>query len=331
MNTRFKKADKNHIIPADELVMKAYQEEIKSVSFLPIEDNYQEMFQKRIEKLFINGSGVVVIDNNQVIGFLAGYKGDELFGKCKGIYCPPYGHGAVKENRRRIYQELYKFAADMWVKEGYTQHAITLYAQDKETLDTWFWLGFGLRCIDAMREVAPINIGKSDIDIKKVGEADISLLADLQNKHHIYYKNSPIFIPLQEEEPIKYLKEWISKDNHHLWMACRDEKPIGFMKIEPSGERFITEHPVVMNITGAYVDETARKLNVGSSLLGVIQEWLFENKYKLCGVDYESINTIGSNFWNKYFTPYTYSVVRRIDERVINKMDNIEVAFDKEI
>jgi len=316
MSIRFEKVNKNHIIPAVELVMKAYQEEIKSVPFLPIEDNYQEMFHKRIARLFSSGSGVVAIDNNKIIGFLAGYKVDELFGKCKGIYCPLYGHGAVKENRVRIYQELYKYAAEMWVNEGHTQHAITLFDQDKETIDTWFWLGFGLRCIDAMREVAPINIDKIIIDIKKVGEADISLLADLQNKLHNYFISSPIFMPLQDEDPIKYLNKWMSKDNHHLWMACSDEKPIGFMKFEPTGERFITEHPDIMNITGAYIDETARKLNVGTTLLGVIQEWLLENNYKLCGVDYESINSIGSNFWNKYFTPYTYSVVRRIDERV---------------
>lgn len=207
----------------------------------------------------------------------------------------------------------------MWVKEGYTQHAITLYAQDKETIDTWFWLGFGLRCIDAIREVAAINIDKSSIHIKKVGEDDISLLADLQNKLHNYFRSSPTFMTSQEEDPIKYLKEWISKDNHHIWMACSDEKPIGFMKIEASGERFITEHLDVMNITGAYVDENARELNVGTALLGVIQEWLLEYNYKVCGVDYESINTTGSNFWNKYFTPYNYSVVRRIDERVIDK------------
>ncbi len=47
MSIRIEKAEKAHIIPATELVMKAYQEELDSVSFLPIEDNYQEIFQKR--------------------------------------------------------------------------------------------------------------------------------------------------------------------------------------------------------------------------------------------------------------------------------------------
>jgi hypothetical protein len=35
------------------------------------------------------------------------------------------------------------------------------------------------------------------------------------------------------------------------------------------------------------------------------------------GVDFESINPYGSGFWLKYFTAYTCSVVRRIDEGAV--------------
>lgn len=52
-------------------------------------------------------------------------------------------------------------------------------------------------------------------------------------------------------------------------------------------------------------------------MLSAIQKWLLENDYTHCGVDYESFNISGSNFWNKYFTPYTDSFVRRIDERIL--------------
>jgi len=41
--------------------------------------------------------------------------------------------------------------------------------------------------------------------------------------------------------------------------------------------------------------------------------------YTRLGVDYESINPSGSGFWLKYFTAYTHSVVRRIDETAIIK------------
>ena len=36
------------------------------------------------------------------------------------------------------------------------------------------------------------------------------------------------------------------------------------------------------------------------------------------GVDFESINPSAYGFWSKDFNAYTYGVVRRIDESVIN-------------
>lgn len=38
----------------------------------------------------------------------------------------------------------------------------------------------------------------------------------------------------------------------------------------------------------------------------------------MLGLDFESINPTAYVFWTKYFTPYTHSVVRRIDEKIIN-------------
>ena len=317
LNLKFESVNKNHVEVAADLVIDAYREENKVLPYLPAEDNYLNMLRNKMEDLFDNNSGFIAIDDNEVVGFLAGYEIKELWGKCKGIYTPLYGNGAVKKYRQKVYQEMYKHVADYWVKKAFTHHGIALYAQDVATIDNWFWLGFGLRCVDAIRRVAPIKKSNSSICIKKAEKNDIPYLADIENDLHMFFRSSPIFMPRQEEDPIQYLTEWMSNDNHHLWMAYDHEKTLGFMKIEPTGERFITEHSTMMNITGAYVDKSFRQLNIGESLLGEIQLWLLEKDYKLCGVDYESINILGSSFWKKYFTPYTYSLVRRIDERIL--------------
>lgn len=316
MTIKFKKISEDYINEAVDLVIKAHNEERKVIDFLP-EKNYLDMFEKRINNLFENGLGVVTLIDNKLVGFLAGHEIKELWGKCKGIYCPLYGHGAIKRDRKKIYQQLYKKAAQNWVEKGITNHSITLYAQDKETIDTWFWMGFGLRCVDAIREVDRINQEKSEINIKKARLNDVSSLADIDRKHNSYYEESPIFMPVKVKDPISHLTERLSKENHHMWIAYDNERVIGYMRIEPNGESFISEHQDVMNITGAYVEDTYRGKYVGTYLLDRIQQWLIDNKYKLCGVDYESINITGSNFWNKYFTAYTYSLARRIDERII--------------
>lgn len=41
--------------------------------------------------------------------------------------------------------------------------------------------------------------------------------------------------------------------------------------------------------------------------------------YLLLGVDCESFNPTARGFWLKYFTPYTYGLVRRIDDNAIIK------------
>lgn len=309
---------KKYIDAAVDLVLSAYSEEKRSVPFLPAEEEVLRYLQESVKNLFENGEGIVALCDNKLVGFLAGFQVDELFGKCKGIYIPLYGQGAVKEYRSSLYQDLYRHAADLWVKKSYMSHAITCFAHDKETVDTWFWLGFGNRCVDAICEVAPKNTKNSDIIIHKAQQKDISSMANLNKQLTEHLNQSPLFMPRYKENPMEDLSKCLEKNNHHMWVALKDDKPLGYMHIEPSGENFVSEHESVMNIRGAYVLEDERKSGIGAMLLGEIQQWLMQNGYPLCGVDFESFNIVGSRFWTKHFTPYTYSLVRRIDERIVN-------------
>jgi GNAT superfamily N-acetyltransferase len=108
--------------------------------------------------------------------------------------------------------------------------------------------------------------------------------------------------------------DWLSGKNRHEWAAYRNDVPIGFIRLEPTAETFLSDHSSVMNVKGMYVVENERGNGVGTLLLNTVQKWLIQNKYPLCGVDFESINPSGSRFWLKYFNPYTYSLVRKIDE-----------------
>lgn len=259
-------------------------------------EDFFDLLDELIRNLFKQGSGVAAVCDSELIGFLCGFEVQELFGKCKGIYSPIYGHSAVKEHRKDLYQDLYQHAADMWVKKGCVSHAVTFFAHDKQTIDTWFWQGFGLRCIDAIREAVPTNINNPSVLVKKADIAEVSNLANIHRLHNQYYRNSPVFMPKPDIEPVKDLTEWLANDNHHLWVAYCEEEPLGYMRIEPTAETFVSEHKDVMNITGAYVMEKGGRYGIGTALLGTIQQWLFEKGYPLLGVGFEAINTVGSSF-----------------------------------
>ncbi|KAB3532838.1 GNAT family N-acetyltransferase [Alkaliphilus serpentinus] len=296
------------------LVLDAYEEERRAIPYLPEGKELKDILYPPISRLFSKGTGAVALHNGRLIGFIAAYELQRLWGWCKGVYCPLFGHGAIKEDRSKIYQELYKYAAEKWVEKQLTSHAITLHTHDKETIDTWFWLGFGNRCVDSIRKTSTINSQESEgIIIKKIGMDSLYEIVEVEKALNLYLRKSPMFMHREEEDPLENLTEWLKEENHHLWAAYKEGKVVGHMQIQPDGESFITLHPTVMNITGAYVLDSERGSGIASLLLDTIQKWQLDNGYSLCGVDFESFNLDGSKFWNRYFTPYTFSLARRIE------------------
>lgn len=308
-----------HLDSAMALVLDAYNEERKTLDYLPEGQGLNKLLYNSLSRLFRKGIGMAAFNDGELVGFIAGYETMELWGHCKGIYSPLYGHGAIKEDRVKIYQELYREAAEMWVKNHITSHALTVFAHDNDTIDAWFWLGFGNRCVDSIRPATSIGVVKSDIDIKKLTVDDLADIVESERGLHNYFNNSPMFMPRGEVDPITSLTDWLKEDDRHIWAAYKDGIAVGHMQIQTVGETFISEDPSVMNITGAYVLDSERSTGVAAILLEEILNWQKENGYSLCGVDFESFNIDGSRFWNRYFIPYTYTLTRRIDERILCK------------
>ncbi len=311
-----KSMEQEHLQGALKLVLEGYREEKEAVPFLPEEKELLESIQSPLKAMLAQEKGLVAMQEDRVMGFIIGYSAERLFGNCRGIYVPLFGQGAKKERRQAIYRDLYARAAEQWVEEEKFTHAITFFAHDREAIDTWFWLGFGLRCVDAIRKTELIETSCRKIDVKKAEFEDLPLITSLYEDHCSYYCHSPIFMQKSCENPLQELEEWLAEENHHLWFALEGGKPLGYMQLEPTGETFVSTHPQVMNITGAFVEEKARCRGTGRVLLAATQQWLQEKDYLLCGVDFESLNIAGSKFWNRFFVPYTFSLVRRIDERL---------------
>ena len=73
------------------------------------------------------------------------------------------------------------------------------------------------------------------------------------------------------------------------------------------------------HIMGAYCMPEHRGRGVYKNLLNYVINTLKTEGYTRLGVDFESINPSGSGFWLKFFHAYTNSVVRRIDERIMQR------------
>ena len=306
----------SYVDDAVSMVMSAYSKGREQIPYLP-EVDINKCFFPLIRNLFNEGSGIAAIHANNVVGFLAGFTVNEFFGRYSGVYCPIYGHGTIDNYRMEIYKSLYKHAAELWVKDSHVTHAITVFPHDRDLVDSLFWQGFGLRCIDAIKQTSTVSVRNSATRINKATSEDAIKLSGIHTQHNVYYRQSPIFMLKKNGDVVHEHYNWHSRENHHEWIAYRNDIPVGIMSVAPTAETFVAAHPSVMNIKGVYIVESERGTGVGTALLREVQEWLLQNDYQLCGVDFETINPLGNNFWMKYFTPYTYSLVRRIDERIL--------------
>ncbi len=317
MNNRIEylPVNEQHIDEAVKIAIGATAREREFIPFLPGNDS-RDYFYHTIKHLFSEGNGVAALYQNRLAAFLAGFKVDEFHGTNPGIYCPIYGHGSIRENRIEIYRSLYQRAATLWLEKGLRTHAITVFTHDQDLVDTFFWQGFGLRCIDAIRKTSNIDVQSSTVRIEESTVEDAEKLANIHTRANQYYRKSPMFMHRKDTDEILKHIDWLTGYRRHEWVAYRNDIPVGFLKIAPSEETFFSAYPSVMNIKGLYVIENEREKGVGTVLLNTIQKWFIQNNIPLCGVEFESINTLGSRFWMKYFTPYTYSLVRKIDERI---------------
>ena len=96
-----------------------------------------------------------------------------------------------------------------------------------------------------------IEVHDCRVAVKKADVDDIPSVADIHTRHFSYYRSSPIFMDKPIGDPSQDFLDWISKPNHHLWIAFADGELLGYIRIEPDGESFVSRHPSVMKITGA--------------------------------------------------------------------------------
>ena len=312
----FVKLNRGHAEDAASLLLDAYRAERRFVPILPDSD-YRELFTAQAASMADTGLGVAAIENGKLAGFLSGFPVENFFGNSRGVYIPLYGHGTQSEDKSLIYQRLYASASAAWVRDGLLSHVITVYTHDSIAVDTWFWQGFGLRCVDAIRPLAAVKAPSNGLQVRRVMPDDAELLIELHREHQRYYRNAPLFMPIKADCTAQQLREWLGAYKQYMWAAFDGETPISYMQLRHQGETFISDDEKMMNICGAFTTESVRRSGAGAQLLNCIVSWMAENSFERLGVDYESFNSYGSRFWAKRFTAFTYSLTRRIDERIV--------------
>ena len=306
--------EKHHIKEAKAIAFANYQKERQMVSSLPEIGELPDLtwFAQ-------NGLGVAALQDGELVGFL-GCVGsfDNAFGsQVKGTFSPIHAHGALTENREIIYRRMYQTAAEKWVAQGILYHAIALYAHDTQAIGALFQYGFGLRCIDAIRYVCRIPCSPvMGYTFRLLPKDEVHAVRQMRKNLSAHLGESPCFI---YDSP-QMVNDWIAKAEKRdtqVFVAERDGSAVAFIEVGENGENFVTEMSGMKNICGAFCLPQYRGTGLFANLLDFTVAQLRAKGTTLLGVDYESINPTASGAWGKYFTPYTHSVVRRIEENIL--------------
>jgi GNAT superfamily N-acetyltransferase len=271
----------------------------------------------KLQGLAAKTPGVVAIRDGEVVGFMMGEVLSSFRGK-RTVYTPEWAHAADPKARRDIYRAMYAHIAHRWVDDGCLVHLITALADQQEALDAFFWLGFAMIGVDAMRDLGPVRHDPPNIAVRQAGTEDTEAVMELLNGYERHLAAAPIFLCDRDAVESRSIEQQLADPKRPSWLACDGQVPIGYMHIQPGNPApvFIISDPKTASIKAAFTDPHYRGKGIGAALLSRAIEWARSQEYERCAVDFEPQNIPGARFWGKHFRPVCYSVIRYIDERI---------------
>ena len=305
---------REYIPQAAALFVQNYRKQRLAVPALPdlMEDEGQ--VATRLGCFLETSHGVAALEDGRLVGYMGWFLVNQFRGADrKGAHCPEWGHSSVEEMKPEIYRAMYRAAAAQWAAAGCQVHAITLLAQDRMAEKIWFWNGFGLTVVDAVRPMQPLGIPYSTtLHIRKATQADVHILAALDTEHCRHYAASPVFMAPPHNNDAAEFAEFLSRPKNGAWLAMDGELPAGFIRYD--GYDFdgveIVKSEATICINGAYVRPAYRGRKAAAAMLDAALRDYASRGLTCCAVNFESFNPEAASFWTRYFEPVCLSVLR---------------------
>jgi len=311
-----------HLEDAASLVGRRYQRLRGQDSHLPERYSKIESLLPLLQNILkATENGVAAIQGDRLVGFLTGWQMPAFRGK-RSVYSPEWANAADLDDSAHIYEELYSHLGATWLAGNYIAHYISLFPNDVRALQAWNWMGFGMFAIDAIRGLKPIQDTTADVQIKRATSADLAQVIELQDALWQYMKGSPIFL-FSEKRERAYYEEWLGNPGKVVWLAYSNDEPVAFMRLGPADEDVCTiiVDEKTTSIYAAFTKEKVRSAGIATALLDHALKSARQSGYKRCAVPFEPMNLLGSRFWLKYFKPVCYSLLRIVDDRLIQKQE----------
>jgi GNAT superfamily N-acetyltransferase len=299
--------NENHLEDAARLVCDRYTALLEQEPVMPVRYTEVSAILPRLQDLLQQGTGVAALRGDKLVGFLHGFALPDFLGK-RSLYSPEWANATALQDSRRIYEEMYAQLSADWVADNCFQHAITLFANDRADLEAWQWLSFGMFVVDAIRDISPIQLPPTSLEIRRATIADLSVASAFSAALNNHLCSPPVFVPHDSRE----MNNWLADPMHSLFLAYADNQALGSLSIEPGYTEgcLVTRDEKTIAITHAYTLEQTRCQGIATTLLSHALDYARSQGYTRCAVDFEAANYQARRFWLTNFRPVCYSLLR---------------------
>ena len=307
---------KEHLENAAALASSRYNGLREQVSSLPPRYGEVSTLLPLLRDIAGAGPGVAAIRRGRLVGFLTGWLIPSFRGK-RSVFSPEWANAADLENSRRIYEEMYAHLSASWAADGYFTHLIGMLVNDRDGIDGWHWLGFGMIAADAVRDLQPSQGCDADVDIRCVCLQDLEQVMMLGEALQRHLAASPTFLADTEERDRGYYEEWLQDPDKAIWLAYHGTEAVAYIRLGPASEdaSTIIYDEKTTSILGAFTRKKARGRGIATALLNRSLEWARAAGYERCAVDFEPMNPLATRFWLRHFELVCYTLIRHVDER----------------
>jgi GNAT superfamily N-acetyltransferase len=288
-------------------------------SFLP-QKTVQD-FQPRIEWMMKEGKVYGSFDNNRLRAFLGTFTIDDFRNEGKGSLTPDWCiYADPTQDGRRELLALYRTLIKQVLHEGIDKHSVGIYSHREDIKDFFELIAYGRIVMDAaasqpglmeILNAAPAMI--SNIEIRRAQAADASVLSSLDSCLAEHISAVPVLMPCTHSGTKNDWEQWLGQDDTAAFVAFENENAVGFIKAQdPQFDVTFSVHDSrTFAINGLFVQPECRGKQIARSLLKALVAEAEKRKKTLVSVDCETMNQEAYSFWSRYFTPLSWSMLRR--------------------